>query len=160
MNIVEFNSLDETSAAGVLAACLDIQTWIKGMVAARPFVDVASVLTAADALSARIQWPEVAAALARHPRIGEKPVGNSVEASWSAQEQAGVQVDEEAAFAAGNAAYENRFGYIFLICAAGLSGAQMLAQLRDRIGNNPEHEHDIVMGELRKIAALRLERLF
>lgn len=160
MDISQFNALSQARAAEILGACLDIETWVSAMVAARPLPDVAALLATAEELSSRIEWPEVAAALARHPRIGEKPAGNSVEASWSAQEQAGVRVNEQAAFAAGNAAYENRFGHIYLICAAGLSGGQMLAKLRDRMTNTTDHEHDVVIDELRKIAALRLERLF
>lgn len=160
MDISQFNALSQAQASDILRPCLDVETWVSAMVAARPLSDVAALLASAEELSAHIQWPEVAAALARHPRIGEKPAGDTAEASWSAQEQAGVQVDERAAFAAGNAAYENRFGHIYLICAAGLSGGQMLAKLRDRMTNTPDDEHNVVIGELRKIAALRLERLF
>ena len=54
--------------------------------------------------------------------------------------------------------YEETFGHIFLICAAGLSGEQILQVLRARLGNDPQTEHDVVIGELRKIASLRLAK--
>ena len=40
---------------------------------------------------------------------------------------------------AGNVAYEERFGHVFLICATGLSGEEMLTALRSRLGNDPDH---------------------
>jgi 2-oxo-4-hydroxy-4-carboxy-5-ureidoimidazoline decarboxylase len=53
-------------------------------------------------------------------------------------------------------AYEERFGYIYLICASGLSGAQMVAARRERLTHDDEQERLVVMAGLRKIAALRL----
>ena len=65
---------------------------------------------------------------------------------------------DAAALAAGNAAYEARFGYIYLICATGLSGEQMLTALRERLTHDDAAERLVVMDELRKIAALRLAK--
>jgi 2-oxo-4-hydroxy-4-carboxy-5-ureidoimidazoline decarboxylase len=81
---------------------------------------------------------------------------------WSRQEQAGVagaSADTLAALAAGNRAYEERFGQVFLICATGLSAAAMLAALRTRLGNDADTEAKIVREELRKITGLRLRKL-
>ena len=105
-----------------------------------------------------ISWAEVAGALARHPRIGEKATGDAGDVALSASEQAGVDDSDAAALAAGNVAYEQRFGYIYLICATGLSGAQMVAALQERLGHDDEQERLVVMEELRKIAALRLAK--
>ncbi len=67
--------------------------------------------------------------------------------------------DSDAAeLAAGNLAYEQRFGYIYLICASGLTGEQMLAALRERLTHDDEQERQVVMHELRKIALLRLSK--
>ena len=63
------------------------------------------------------------------------------------------------ALAEGNRAYEERFGYIFIVCASGKSAAQMLALLRERIDNDPAQEIFIAAGEQAKITALRLEKL-
>ena len=109
-------------------------------------------------MSAAITWEQVATALARHPRIGEKATGVDADAARSASEQSGVgsgQVDD---FAAANRRYEERFGHIFLICAAGLSGDEMLAALDARLRNDDDTEHGVVIAELRKIAHLRLEK--
>ena len=66
----------------------------------------------------------------------------------------------QARLAAGNAEYEARFGHVFLICAAGRSGAEMLAELRARLGNRPAGEQQVVRRELGAIARLRLEKTF
>ena len=66
-------------------------------------------------------------AIGGHPRIGARVSGPS------AAEQSGVADESRAALVAGNAAYEERFGHVFLICATGLTGAQMLAALSERL---------------------------
>ena len=48
---------------------------------------------------------------------------------------------------------------MFLICATGLSGGQVLAALRDRLTNDEPTEAGVVADELRKIALLRLRRV-
>jgi 2-oxo-4-hydroxy-4-carboxy-5-ureidoimidazoline decarboxylase len=57
----------------------------------------------------------------------------------------------------GNRAYEGRFGHVFLIRAAGRSGAEILTELERRLGNPPEVEHEEMLDNLRQIALLRLE---
>ena len=109
------------------------------------------------AASAAITWEQVATALARHPRIGEKATG--ADAAQSASEQSGVAAGQIDDFAAGNRLYEQRFGHIFLICAAGLSGEQMLAALTPRTAATTTTPSTcVVITELRKIAHLRLEK--
>ena len=100
----------------------------------------------------------MAGALLRHPRIGEKASGEPADAALSAAEQSGVADSDAAELAAGNLAYEQRFGYIYLICASGLTGEQMLAALRERLTHDDEQEREVVMHELRKIALLRLSK--
>ena len=63
------------------------------------------------------------------------------------------------ALAEGNRVYEERFGYIFIVCATGRSAEEMLGLLRARLGNEPEKEIHIAMGEQEKITRLRLEKL-
>jgi 2-oxo-4-hydroxy-4-carboxy-5-ureidoimidazoline decarboxylase len=56
-----------------------------------------------------------------------------------------------------NQAYEERFGHVFLIRAAGRSGDEILAELERRLGNTPEAERGETADNLRQIAMLRLE---
>ncbi|HEX8868279.1 MAG TPA: 2-oxo-4-hydroxy-4-carboxy-5-ureidoimidazoline decarboxylase, partial [Lentzea sp.] len=74
-------------------------------------------------------------------------------------EQSGVDSSQADRLAAANAAYEDRFGHIYLVCATGLSGAEMLDNLSSRMDNPPDVELRVVNDELAKIAALRLQKL-
>jgi 2-oxo-4-hydroxy-4-carboxy-5-ureidoimidazoline decarboxylase len=159
LTVDEFNAADDAAARALLAGCLDIERWVADVTAGRPYSDRNALLHNASESAGQITWAEVAGALLRHPRIGEKATGGgSADAALSATEQSGVAESDAAALAAGNLAYEQRFGYIYLICASGLSGAQMLAALRERLTHDDEQERQVVMDELRKIAALRLAK--
>ncbi|MET0865274.1 MAG: 2-oxo-4-hydroxy-4-carboxy-5-ureidoimidazoline decarboxylase [Nakamurella sp.] len=158
LTVEEFNAADDNVASALLGACLDIERWVADVAAGRPYRDRDALLVKASASADFITWAEVAGALLRHPRIGEKATGGSADAAMSATEQSGVAESDAAELAAGNLAYEQRFGYIYLICASGLSGAQMLAALRERLTHDDEEERQVVMEELRKIAALRLAK--
>jgi len=63
------------------------------------------------------------------------------------------------ALAAGNAEYENKFGYIFIVCATGKTASEMLTMLQDRIKNKAEDEILIAAQEQNKITAIRLKKL-
>lgn len=158
LTLAEFNAADPAAAKALLSSCLDIDRWVAQVEQGRPYPDPAALHAAAAAAAVAITWPEVAGALARHPRIGEKATGDPGDAALSASEQAGVTDRDAAELAAANAAYEQRFGYIYLICASGLSGSQMLAALHERLTHDDEQEQHVVMDELRKIADLRLAK--
>lgn len=160
LSLREFNA-DAVVAAEMLGACLDIAEWVAQVSSGRPFADLAALRTAGSAAAAVITWEQVSGALDRHPRIGEsRPAvaGTGTESAWSRSEQGGIEAIQAEALAAGNIAYEQRFGHLFLICAAGLSGGQVLAALDARLRNEPEAEKPVVMAELRKICALRLAK--
>ncbi|WP_240615958.1 2-oxo-4-hydroxy-4-carboxy-5-ureidoimidazoline decarboxylase [Nakamurella deserti] len=156
MDLRTFNTSDDATVRPLLDGCLDIDTWVDSLIGARPFESRQALLDHGFRASAAITWDQVATALARHPRIGERASGS--DAARSASEQSGVAAGEHDAFAAANRRYEERFGHIFLICASGRSGAEMLAALEQRLGNDDGTEHDVVIRELRAIAALRLEK--
>jgi 2-oxo-4-hydroxy-4-carboxy-5-ureidoimidazoline decarboxylase len=132
------------------------------MAAGRPYADADALLGESDRAVRALGRDDLAEALAGHPRIGERAAGFSTEAAWSRQEQAGAGdagAETQAALQAGNRTYEERFGHVFLISASGRSAEEMLAALRDRLGNDPDTEWGVVAEELRKINRLRLERL-
>ncbi|MGH3350152.1 MAG: 2-oxo-4-hydroxy-4-carboxy-5-ureidoimidazoline decarboxylase [Nocardioides sp.] len=161
MDLEAFNISPADDVRPALQACCDAPGWIDAVLAGRPYADRADVLRAADAAARRFTAADVDRALAAHPRIGERAEGEHAEAAWSRSEQAEVGTDQATAraLAEGNRAYEERFGRVFLICASGLSADQVLASLRDRLGNEPDEEAAVVADELRRIALLRLERV-
>jgi 2-oxo-4-hydroxy-4-carboxy-5-ureidoimidazoline decarboxylase len=128
---------------------------VDAVLAARPYPDIdALVAKAAVDLSPE----EILGAIAGHPRIGERAKHNGVSAKWSATEQSGVDVSVADRLVAANVAYEERFGHIYLVCATGLGGEQMLDDLASRMDNDPSTELRVVNTELSKIAALRLRK--
>ena len=131
--------------------------WIARMVARRPFGSQPALLSAARqewfALS-KSDWLE---AFSHHPKIGDT---NALRQRFttthdlSEREQAGVRGASEetlATLAERNRAYEDRFGYIFIVCATGLTAEEMLARLESRLGNNPSVEIGIAAEEQVKI---------
>ena len=104
---------------------------------------------------------ELEAALAHHPRIGEQADGGSTEAALSRSEQASLAIDDDVQrqLAEGNRAYEQRFGRVFLIRAAGRSSTEILDKLQTRLGNSPDTEDEVVADQLRQIALIRLAGL-
>ncbi|GGQ08877.1 2-oxo-4-hydroxy-4-carboxy-5-ureidoimidazoline decarboxylase [Actinomadura coerulea] len=144
-----------------LAACCASRRWIAA-VAGRPYADLAALRAASRRALDGLDWADVEEALAAHPRIGDRPARGSREARWSRGEQAGAAgagADVQDALVAGNRAYEERFGHVFLIRASGRSALEMLAALRERLGNDPAAERDAVRRELAEIVDLRLARM-
>ncbi|WP_234996031.1 2-oxo-4-hydroxy-4-carboxy-5-ureidoimidazoline decarboxylase [Streptoalloteichus hindustanus] len=159
-----FNAAAPAEAGRQLVACCAVDEWAERLVAGRPYRDLDALRAAADAALADLDWPAVLRALAAHPRIGERAHGADPEARWSRQEQAAAAATSpdpatRAALAAGNHAYEERFGHVFLICATGRSAEEVLAALRARLGNDEETERAVVRAELGRITALRLARV-
>ena len=159
MDLHTFNASSPEDAAALLRPCVDIDRWVQEIVNARPFSTTADLT--AFAAGAAPDWTEaeIDAALSHHPRIGERAAGDGTEAKMSRREQSGVAVAPETTekLARGNAAYEEKFGRVFLIRAAGRSAEDILSALQERLSHTPEQELPIIAGELREIALLRLE---
>lgn len=156
--IEEFNALPAPAALAELLACCASQPWAAQVAAARPFADVPVLRAAAWEAFAELTWSQVRVALDAHPRIGQTPVGDGREARWSRTEQAAVAGDAER-LRAGNAAYEARFGHVFLINATGRDAAMVLAELDRRLSNDEQAERAEARRELGEIVDLRVTRL-
>ncbi|SKB00762.1 2-oxo-4-hydroxy-4-carboxy-5-ureidoimidazoline decarboxylase [Agreia bicolorata] len=146
-----------------LRACLAVPRWIDEVAEQAPFASVDDLLEAGRTAANPLTPDEVEAALADHPRIGDKPVGEGASRSFSRSEQASLgdgDAETAAAIAEGNAIYEKRFDRVFLIRAAGRSRAEILAELNRRIRLDDDDEFEIVEQQLREIALLRLEKTF
>lgn len=164
MDAVEvFNSLPAVRLEEDLLACCAAPGWAAAVAAKRPYRERHEIISAGDAAARALSWDEVRLALSAHPRIGERPAGDSREAAWSRREQstAAASTDEpaKAELSAANRAYEKRFGHVFLIFASGRTQEEILAEARARLTNDDQTERVIVAEELRKIVLLRLERV-
>ena len=146
-----------------LRACLHIGRWVDEVADAAPYDSVAALLAVASEAASPLSPAEIDEALAAHPRIGEKPAGDGQAQRFSRSEQSSADAGDAglaAAIAAGNQDYEERFGRVFLIRAAGRSRAEILSELQRRLELDDAAELAVVGEQLREITLLRLERLY
>ena len=142
-----------------LRACCAADAWLNRMTPARPFPSARCALDLSDEIVLGLDDTALDQALAAHARIGERRLGGTTEDRWSRSEQAGalaVDTVVQERLAEGNRRYEERFGHVFLIRAAGRSAEEMLAALDERIGHDDATERDVVRRELAEIVRLRL----
>ena len=160
---VYLNELASDEAAAALGRCCGAARWVEQMNALRPFASSAALYAEAERVWRGLSVEDHVEAFAHHPRIGasraelERRFGAT--AALSGKEQAGVaaanaQVLE--ALHAGNVAYGERFGFVFLVCASGKSATEMLALLTTRLANDRATELRIAADEHVKITRLRL----
>ncbi len=153
----QFNELSLAQACGELRRCCAAERWAKRVANGRPYDNVEELHQAADDVWRELDEDDWREAIEHHPRIGERTRG------WSREEQSGVATATDETrdrLAVGQRAYEEKFGYIFLICAIGKSGDEMATELERRLDNSPDTELAVAAEELRKITILRLEKLF
>lgn len=159
------NNLSSRDAAAEFLKCCGCRNWASAISAARPFANVEELLTTADSTWRSLGSEDWLEAFRAHPKIGEKKAAaaqSQAAQKWSAQEQSGVNDaanETMAALAEGNQDYEQRFGFIFIVCATGKSSEEMLAILQARLQNDAEAEIAVAAEEQRKITRLRLEKL-
>ncbi|MGY4100077.1 2-oxo-4-hydroxy-4-carboxy-5-ureidoimidazoline decarboxylase [Nocardia sp. R16R-3T] len=157
LGLAKFNALPAAAANAALLVCCSSPEWARALVAGRPYANTHAVFDTADAVLAELSEAQIDRALDGHPRIGARP-----DTEASAREQAGVAGAEDAVrigLVEGNLAYEKKFGHIYLVCATGKSGGELLALLTARLGNDPETERRVMRAELAKINRIRLARL-
>jgi 2-oxo-4-hydroxy-4-carboxy-5-ureidoimidazoline decarboxylase len=153
-----FNAAPAQDAERTVLAWCGSRTFAKAVADGRPYPDPAALLAAVDAAFKVLSWDDIVEAMNEHPRIGDRAVRGGMSAAE--QSGAGAASDEvRQGLADGNLAYEQRFGHIFLICATGLSGQEMLTRLRARLENDQDAERAEVRAELLKITRLRMTKL-
>jgi 2-oxo-4-hydroxy-4-carboxy-5-ureidoimidazoline decarboxylase len=153
-----FDRADPEELGPMLATCLRADEWVGRMLLGRPYRSLPALEAAATTAAEMLSDQGLDQALAAHPRIGERPEGDSTEAAHSRREQAGVATDTLTAerLRRANVAYEARFGHVFLVRAAGRTAEEMLQIAQDRLGNDADTERDVVRQQLGEIAVLRL----
>jgi OHCU decarboxylase len=164
-NLAWLNDLPDREAQKAFLDCCGSHEWAHRMTEARPFPMVENLYTHADAIWFSLPVADHLEAFAAHPKIGskKKPTAQTKKsADLSRGEQskvdtAGADVREQLAEA--NRLYEEKFGFIFIVCASGKSAEEMLAIAGARLGNSVETELQIAAEEQAKITALRLDKL-
>lgn len=163
--IEPFNALPAAQASKALLDCCGSRAWVAAMMARRPYQSESDFLVAADAIWSGLSRRDWLEAFRHHPAIGAARAAAKQSAKareWSEGEQSvaqQAQADTLAELAEANLEYQAKFGYVFLICAAGKTADEILASLRKRLPNDAKNEPRVAAEEQRKITRLRLEKL-
>ena len=165
LELASLNALSSSRAESEFLKCCGSKNWARQVTSARPFASLDELIAKADRIWWSLDSENWLEAFQSHPKIGEKKAAAPTAAEaqrWSEDEQSGLRnsvqqtLDELADL---NNAYEEKFGYIFIVCASGKSSEEMLAILQDRLKNNAAEELRIAAAEQAKITELRLRKL-
>jgi 2-oxo-4-hydroxy-4-carboxy-5-ureidoimidazoline decarboxylase len=165
MKFQDLNRATDDEAVEALLRCCASRRWALEMVAARPFESRRQLFERSDEIWWKLDEEDWLEAFSAHPKIGDIDSLRekySATKTWSEGEQQGVSTATDETLerlAAANDAYEERFGYIFIVCATGKSAREMLAILEERLPNEAVKEIRIAAGEQAKITRIRLEKL-
>lgn len=148
-----------------LVKCCGSKKWLNEMIQSAPFKSIEDIFHKSEKIWYSLDTDDWLEAFSHHPKIGDL---NSLQKKFSGtkelagNEQSGINsasADILKELAKLNKDYENKFGYIFIVCASGKSAVEMLDIIKNRINNSPEVEIKIAMEEQNKITKLRLEKL-
>ncbi len=158
----DWNRLEPQAAAAAILPCNGSLAWAEGVAAARPFAAAEELFLASDKVWLGLSKKAWQHAFNSHPRIGEHKAKAATAQSlqWSAGEQSAAQLteDTQAALAAANREYEQKFGRIFIVCASGKSAEEMLEILRTRLANDADTELHEAAEQQRQITQIRLRK--
>jgi 2-oxo-4-hydroxy-4-carboxy-5-ureidoimidazoline decarboxylase len=159
--LTQWNGADQTSAYAAMLACCGAKRWAEAMTKARPIHGVSELSETADRLWATMQEADWLEAFACHPRIGERKAAHATAQStlWSRQEQSSTAAASDRTLeeiARGNAAYEQQFGFTYIVCATGKSADEMLAILQRRLHSDRQTELREAAEQQRQIMQIRL----
>jgi 2-oxo-4-hydroxy-4-carboxy-5-ureidoimidazoline decarboxylase len=165
MTVQSINEADVEEARQLFLQCCTSRRWIERMVKSRPYATALDVRGQASAHWGDLAEDDYLEAFDGHPKIGDV---SSLKAKYAntkqlaAGEQSGMNVAQEeeiAKLAEGNRLYEEKFGFIFIVCATGKSAAQMSELLQARLHNDRKTELRNAAEEQRKIFQIRLNQL-
>ena len=161
----ELNHASQETAKARFLDCCGSQNWAQKMTEARPFADVAALIKQAEQIWLNLEAQDWLEAFAAHPKIGARkaaPKQQAQSAEWSRGEQSATHAAADSvleALAEANRLYEEKFGFIFIVCASGKSAEEMLDLCRQRLANDADSEIRIAADEQRKITEIRLKKL-
>ena len=138
----KLNRLGAEEARAALLACCGSARWAAEVAALRPFWDVGQLLRIGRRVWFELESDDWLEAFRAHPRIGESSASADT-------------LDE---LARANREYEERFGFIYIVCATGRTAEEMLALLRGRLSNDPDAELRVAAEEQWRITELRLKK--
>jgi len=159
--LAAWNAAEKAAALEAMLACCGAHRWAEAMVGLRPINSVEQLSEAADRVWSTMEEADWMEAFACHPRIGERKAAHTSaqSAAWSRQEQSSMDAAKErvlAELAEGNAQYEGRYGFTYIVCATGKSAEEMLAILKRRLNSDRGAELREAAEQQRQIMQIRL----
>ena len=161
----QLNQAQRSIAERQFIDCCGSSKWARLMAEERPFADIEMLIKQAEQIWQNLKPEDWLEAFAAHPKIGSRqssPKQHAQSANWSQGEQSSTNTASEAvldSLAETNCLYEEKFGYIFIVCATGKSAEEMLELCRQRLNNPAEVELRVAADEQRKITEIRLKKL-
>ena len=165
MTLHELNTLSKQQLIQELTKCCGSSAWVNKMLPFFPADDLVELLEDAEEQWFKCSEEDWKEAFAQHPKIGDfESLQKKFESTseWASGEQSGVNNASQQtleALAEDNKKYEDKFGYIFIVCATGKSAEEMLGILNERFLNDPKDEIEIAADEQNTITKLRIEKL-
>jgi 2-oxo-4-hydroxy-4-carboxy-5-ureidoimidazoline decarboxylase len=165
MKLEQINALDRTAFVAALGHLFEHSPWVADETwARRPFRDATHLhaelcraMRAADRtrqLTLIRAHPDLAGRLAQQNQLTAESTKEQASAGLTAMSAA-----ELAEFQRLNDVYRARFGFPFIICARLNNRATIREAMTRRVGNSAEDEFQAALGEIAKIAQLRLTDL-
>lgn len=157
MTLQDLNSANADKLREPLGGCCGSEAWVARMIEWRPFDNFEALIAASDEIWWSLAESDWLQAFSKHPKIGEKRAD-----PWSSDEQRGMDqasFDIAAAMEKLNRQYDDKFGWIFIVCATGKRAGEMLTTLENRLANEAADEIRIAASEQAKITKLRLGKL-
>lgn len=164
MTIADYDHLEATEKRSLLFQCCGSRKWVDKMLDLPPAEDLIDLFEDAEEMWYDCNEEDWKEAFTHHPMIGDL---DSLQKKFSddrfarSEQTAVVNAADQVlqALVEGNKAYNEKFGYIFIVYANGKSVEEILDLLNERLENTPEEEIKIAMDEQNNITKLRLEKL-
>ena len=163
--LTELNAADRAAFTAALGHLFEHSPWVADETwLQRPFRDAAHLHTALCATMRGATRERQLALIRAHPDLAGRLAQQNKLTAESTREQASaglnqLTAEELAEFQRLNAAYLSRFGFPFIICARLSHKSAILTAMQARVVNSAEAEFAAALGEIEKIAQLRLNDL-
>lgn len=165
MKLEDFNKQSREKAGQDLFKCCGSKAWVNKIMENFPYNSIEDLKISSDRIWFGCKKEDWMEAFSHHPKIGAQNSADkkhSSTAEWAKQEQSAVKDAGQIILSElekANQTYENKFGFIFIVCATGKTAAEMLKLLNHRLNNEHEKELHIAINEQNKITHLRINKL-
>ena len=165
ISIDEINQSSPARFVELLGAIFEHSPWVAELAyPERPFASRNELHRVMSTATSRAPEVQRMALLCQHPELAGKEADAGTLTDDSKREQAGAGLnqctaDELLTIKSLNQAYHAKFEFPFIIAVTGLDKFQIIAAMESRLGNSVGLEFDNAIGEVEKIARIRIDAL-